>query len=334
MLIRVILDTCTVRNHVHKTGPRLNLQAIRAYPDQLRLSLPGSTFAELLEQLCDNEGGIAFPDWQNAVPDLDSILDKRWPFLPSGKQLSALTGLQTDLTLDVAFERSYMQACWQLLKSATNVADFQRGLVFQGPDSQRCEIKLDPKTLETVNAGERQSWIDHIEKMQKLLSSLRVGTNDEEKVYNMMRSNQGTQPLDPPGMAEKLDSVNRMIAKLVALSLQRKAAYNPKTEKRRGDAFDISLLFYVPLPAVICTADQKLVRRLRDTGASHSQQVVNVDEFNQHVVNGTLSSLVSSFKTADVQLREWQEAAYFQWISRDRPIGEDWVDWFASEPVA
>ena len=78
-----------------------------------------------------------------------------------------------------------------------------------------------------------------------------------------MKKDLGTQPGDPPDLGDKLDSVSRMIARLVCESLKTKDAYNPDAERRRGDAFDISLLFYTSLPSVVCTTDQKLVNRLR-----------------------------------------------------------------------
>lgn len=71
MLVRIVLDTCTVRNEVHGTGPRLDLQAIPDCQDQLRFSLAGSAFAELLEQLCNEDGGISFPSLVEMVTTLD-----------------------------------------------------------------------------------------------------------------------------------------------------------------------------------------------------------------------------------------------------------------------
>ena len=66
----------------------------------------------------------------------------------------------------------------------------------------------------------------------------------------IMKKDLGTQPGDPPDLGDKLDSVSRMIARLVCESLKTKDAYNPDAERRRGDAFDISLLFYTSLPSV------------------------------------------------------------------------------------
>jgi len=149
-----------------------------------------------------------------------------------------------------------------------------------------------------------------------------------------MKKDLGTQPGDPPDLGDKLDSVSRMIARLVCESLKTKDAYNPDAERRRGDAFDISLLFYTSLPSVVCTTDQKLVNRLRGTGSLHSCQVVSVDECNQLVRDGSLGTLVRAFRTPDEQHSRWQEAAYYNWIARGRPIGDDLRDWFDAEPLA
>jgi hypothetical protein len=150
-----------------------------------------------------------------------------------------------------------------------------------------------------------------------------------------MRSDFGNDPLDAPGIAEKLDAASRMIARFVARSLPSKMpSYNPQTEKRRGDTFDLNLLFYVPLPAVIVTGDTRFVRGLRETDASHARQVLTIDEFNTNLREGSLAFLISDFQTPERQHRQHREAAYFRWDNRGRLPNDDLADWFASEPVA
>jgi hypothetical protein len=85
---------------------------------------------------------------------------------------------------------------------------------------------------------------------------------------------------------------------------------------------------------VICTADEKFVNRLRDTGAPHARQVVSVDEFNELIRKNCAWKKVSGFRTLDEQHRRWSEAAYFNWINRGRPLNDDQRDWFEVEPVA
>jgi len=332
MLVRILLDTCTVRNHLHAIGKQLDFNAIRSSHEQLRFSLPGGTGVELLEQL--TEGRISWSEWTKGIPAIDSILDQRWPLLPTGRQLAALAGTQTDIVIDIEAERRHLQAVWRLQRHSNNTPDLQRGGWYEGTDGKRYGIKLELSKLQMVSTTERDSWKNYIRHIQALLPSLGMKRGTEADILSLMKMNQGTYPGDPPDLGDKLDSVARMIARLVSQALKTKDAYNPDTDKRRGDAFDLSLLFYVPLPSVICTADEKFVNRLRDTGAPHSCQVVSVDEFNQCVKNGTVGTLVRDFRTSEEQHRRWSEAAYFNWIDRDRPFGDDQKDWFDAEPIA
>ena len=82
------------------------------------------------------------------------------------------------------------------------------------------------------------------------------------------------------------------------------------------------------------TGDGPFVRGLRETDAPHRRQILMIDEFNMHLGNGTLASLVSDFQTPERQHRQHSEAAYLQWESRSRQPNNDWADWFGSEPVA
>ena len=144
---------------------------------------------------------------------------------------------------------------------------------------------------------------EYIQHIQSLLPSLGETEITEEGILAQMKKNQGTYPGDPPDLGDKLDSAARMIARLVSQALKKRDPYNPFTDKRRGDAFDISLLFYIPLPSVICTADEKFVNRLRDTGAFHACQVVTINELNELVRLNGVGALVSDFQTPAEQHR-------------------------------
>ena len=332
MLVRILLDTCTLRNHLHTIGKQLDFGAIHSNTEQLRFSVPGGAGVELLEQL--TEGRLSWAEWTKGIPTIDSILDQRWPLLPTGRQLAAIAGTQTDIAIDIEAERRHLRAVWGLQRYAKSTADLQRGGWYEGADGKRYAIKLELPKLQAAGTAERDSWRDYIHHIQALLPCLGVAGATEGDILAMMKMNQGTYPGDPPDLGDRLDSVARMIARLVSQSLKKKDAYNPDTEKRRGDAFDISLLFYVPLPSVICTADEKFVNRLHDTGAPHARQVVSVNEFNDLVRRGCVGTLVDDFRTPDEQHRKWSEAAYFNWISRGRPLNDDQRDWFEAEPVA
>ena len=84
-----------------------------------------------------------------------------------------------------------------------------------------------------------------------------------------------------------------MIAHLLKQGTAAKTPYNPRSPKRRGDAFDLMLLFYVPLPAVVVTADTKFVNGLRQSGAKRAGQVLTVAELHDELRSGTLTDRIA-----------------------------------------
>jgi len=44
--------------------------------------------------------------------------------------------------------------------------------------------------------------------------------------------------------------------------------------------------------------------------------------------------LTAHHRTPEIQHQMWQEAAYFHWIKRGCPNGEELTDWLATEPIA
>lgn len=332
MLVRIVLDTCAIRNHLHGTGQRLDLSAITASAEQLRFSVAGGAGFELIEQL--TEGRLPWSEWPN-ISTITPYLDDRWPLLPTGRQLAALAGTQTDIEIDVEAERLHLRACWRLLTVARCNDDLTaKGGWYEGADGNKYAIRLQVPSLTSTGSHQRQSWIDYIAKIGTLTPQLGFPNLDESSIVALMKSNPNAYPGDPPDFGDRLDAVSRMIARLVSQSLKKNTPYNPSSDKRRGDAFDISLLFYVPLPSVICTADERFVNRLRDTGTPHARQVVTVDELNNLMRNNQVATLVSDFRTPQEQYERWQVAAYFHWVKRGMPWGDPETDWKAAEPIS
>ncbi len=294
MFVRIVLDTCTVRNHTDGCFPQLDLNLVRRKRDLVRISLSASAFVELAAQLAD--GRLSFARWQKYIAPINAILDQRWPCLPNGKQLGWLAGTQVVEPIEnLEDESRYMRTAGTICSACPRGRSAGAKLSTGSRMAPR-SIRLDAQTLREIIATQRQEWIDFIRRMQTDLPSRGITGADEETIREVMRSDFGSDPSDAPGVAEKLDVVCRMIASFVACSLRAKTAYNPESEKRRGDTFDLNLLFYVPLPAVIVTGDGRFVRALKQTDAPHARQVLTIDEFNTGLDNGTLAALVSDFQ--------------------------------------
>ena len=57
----------------------------------------------------------AYANFKQAI---DSILDQRWPLLPTGRQLAAIAGTQTDIAINIEAERRLLRAVWRLQRHA------------------------------------------------------------------------------------------------------------------------------------------------------------------------------------------------------------------------
>jgi hypothetical protein len=335
MIVRVLLDTCAIRRTLHGyPTPLLDLSLLRTRLDEYKVSIAASAFAELLEQLCKADGGLSAGVWANKVSDIDAVLDPLWPIFPNGGKLAYLTGVQPDNSFDVEHESRYLRAIWQLAREAKAPSDLTNKMVmFRNANGKWFKCETTAATLTAEMQGRRRDWIEYIESIRKLANEQGWSRVTDEGILKLMNSRLGTEPGDPPDLAQRLDSVSRMIANFVCTALN-DPNFNPQSEKRRGEAFDIDLLFAIPLPAIVVTADGVFVRRLRRTESPHAKQVCEIDEFNQRLVANSLPELVDSFQSPEKQHAKRSEAAYHRWLARGCPAGDDWADWFAAEPIA
>jgi hypothetical protein len=332
MIVRVLLDTCAVRKLLHGDATRLSVSLVQQHRDTCKVSIAAGAFAEVTEQLI--KGRLPFDVWRSGAHDLDDILDPEWPIFPNGKELAYLSGTQTQHAFDLDEHKAHVKAIWRFVRHAESLKLLtqQRG-EFRAPDGSLRNINLTETRLYEVMKVKRDFWISCVRKVQRFADAAGIKL-DEAKMIEIMKNSIGSAPTEPRDLADKLDAPIRMVARLYAQSMARRTAYDPSTEKRSSDAFDLDLLFAIPLPAVIVTADERFLNRLRGTNAPHSKQVCFINEFNNCLECDTLSSLVSDFQTPEEQLKEWNQAAYDRWERRGRPTGDDWADWFASEPIA
>ncbi len=329
MLTRILLDTCVVGNHLDQVEPRLDLEGIYRRRWKYRISLADTT-VELLEGLID---GTLTERWNKHVHEIDAILDTRWPIFPGGRFLSAITSVQTELSIGLEEEQAYRKALWRLMRASCSPIDLERGITFEILPGERRSIKGDRALIEQGLTDYRRDWISYIDRLRSEIQAGQITASSAQDLKKLMDQDFGTRAEDPPDMAKKLDGVTSLIAQFIHLSLQKRDPYNPSSKKRRGDVFDLCLLYALPVPVIIVTGDEKFLSRLRMTQAPSAQQVISVPEFNSHVKQDTLESLLTRIRSASDQQKKWNEAAYLRWKARGCPVGDDWADWFATEPL-
>lgn len=318
MITRILLDTCTVRHLIHGDPHAIDLAAVSPRLWKYRISIADPAIAELLEQRMERK--ITGAEWESRISVLDQLLDRKWPIFPGGDELAALAGLQTDIAIDRATCQRKYNSLWRLLR--------------EHPSLEALKRKIDLEKLKCKIQTDRDEWIP-------IFSQIQSAANQTPDKYGTLASKKqlllemfGHVTTDPNNLNAKLDSVFSLMAHFMHISTQGRSRYNPKTEKRRGDVFDWSLLFALPLPCVIVTADGPFRNTLRQTNSRDAGQVISVHEFNEHSKHDTLESLIAHSRDALQQEHEWREAAYFRWLRRGQPVDDSWADWFACEPIA
>lgn len=287
MEIRVLLDTCAIRSHIHQHPWLLPISELRARLDVIKVSIADSAMAELFEQRVQNR----IPNWNERIGEIDSILDPEQPVFPGGSELAVLSGTQLGEEPNREDRTQYYRTGWQLLRDAGDLSELQRPHTFKTSDGRTMRITLDPGRLQNVMADERDAWVAFIERMENILGPDTSPTR--KQILDIAQTGlRSQQPTDPPDIADKLDGVVQVLASFIHMRTTGSTPYNPRAEHRRGDVFDWSLLFALPLPAIICTADTTFVNRFRALNSHQASQVVNMEEFSDRVANDSLLELL------------------------------------------
>lgn len=191
MFVRVVLDTCTVRNHTDDCQPQIDVNLLQERRDGVRLSLSASAFVELTRQLAD--GDLPYARWKEKSPSINAILDPRWPCLPNGKQLAWLAGTQTHAPIESLEDESrHMRPCWFHLLDVAPAEIGKCQVVYRVSNGTLKSIRLDATHLRNVIASQRQEWIDYIQNMQKELPGRGFRAKDEDAILDLMRSDFGS----------------------------------------------------------------------------------------------------------------------------------------------
>ncbi len=284
--VRLALDTCAVRAHIHQDLERPDLKLIGENRDLVLVSISEVAVAELLIALLENR--ITWGDWTQRIHELNSVLDPEMPILPGGPMLAAMAGLFTESEFNIDDGKSHGQAMWRLLVSATSPDDLKRGIKYQ--DSQGTHlIKADLALAKNVVSEERDRWIKFIDKMKCLAKD--AGWSPE-KVKAIVLVELQPKSGEAPDFAVKLDLLGHFLADRISHAAQSDSSYDPTSKKRKNDGIDISLLYLFALPAIICTVDKWFIGRVQEAESPQSSQIITITELNAHLRNGTLNQCI------------------------------------------
>jgi hypothetical protein len=269
---RILLDTSVVRKIVHGDADALDVRALLALKGNHPVSIADGALAELADYLLRESPG----DWAKRIATIDAILDPDFPLAPGGKELAAMWGAHPPVGLDLGEARAYHRAAWLYLRNVQQPADLTRREVFQAPSGRKYEIRLNAPDVRTVLARAGGQWASWVSNVAGLITKIKADGDrvTETELQQLFLSN---LCLDM-GVADamKLDLVIHVLAKRSIQASTGKTPYSPKGT--HNDALDLDLLFGIPLPAWVVTADMRLHGLVQATSSPDKAAVMTSEE--------------------------------------------------------
>lgn len=267
---RIFLDTSVVRQIIHGDRDALDLDALKASKGDHPVSIADGALAELASQLL--RGSVDPGEWAVRISALDAVLDSDFPVAPGGKELAALWGAHSRIGFDVGEARAYYRAAWAYLRGVRKATDLSKKAVFHAPSGHAYAIRLDQEHVEAVLAEAGSKWANWVTNVSGLIRGIRKD-GDKVSEKDLRQLTLSNLCLDM-GVADavKLDLVIHVMAKRAMQASTASVPYNPKGKP--NDALDLDLLFGIPLPGWVCTADDRLCRLVRSTDSHDHDKVM------------------------------------------------------------
>lgn len=273
-LERILLDSSVVRGVVHDDPQALDLSELARLKGAHPISVADGALAELAAALLRDS--IPWAKWAKQIGDFDAVLDPEFPVAPGGRELAAFWGAQPPTGMNLDEVRAYYRAAWAYLRNARSAADLARREVFYGPSGRTYAIRLDASTVETAIRSIGEKWSRWVTSIAGLIHEER-GEGKKIDEASLRRAAESNLLLDMAAAdVEKLDLVIHVLARRAFEAARPVAPYSPRGEP--NDALDLDLMFGIPLPGWVCTADRRLHRVVQATASTDRSAVMTPTE--------------------------------------------------------
>jgi hypothetical protein len=267
---RIFLDNSVIRGVIHGDADALDVTRLKSCKAEHPVSIADGALAELAIQLI--RGSVAPDDWAARIVALDAVLDPDFPVAPGGRELATLWGAHSLIGFDAGEARAFYRAAWRYLRDVRAAADLSRESVFHATSGRAYSIRLDQPCAEAVLAETGRKWADWVANVSGLIRGVRKDGHkvNEENLRKLTLSNLCLDMGVTDGM--RLDLVIHVLAKRAMQAAMDTNPYNPKGKP--NDPLDLDLLFGIPLPGWVCTADGRLHRLVRSTKSRDREKVM------------------------------------------------------------
>lgn len=281
MCVRVVLDTCAVRNHIHGNGS-LPVEEIRRYPNEVRVSIHDVAFSEFIIDL--NDGHVNWTDWLDVAADFRAMIDPEFPVLLSGRDLATLAGLvESEAEDDQLPPHDISFTSWRFLLNAQRPEDLGRERVVRTTDNVEMKVCLNIDAARDHIEQSREFWAEYIDAISAL-----PGEVTRLEILKLLEG------AITGRYGEVLDELRPSLQLLSHYIDIARHNYNPESDKRKNDYLDFQILFSLALGnAVICTEDKRMHSTLKFVKAPEARRVISIEELKRRLGEKTLSELIS-----------------------------------------
>lgn len=277
--VRVMLDTSVVRRLARRAPDALDVERCRVsiVGEPVVFSIADGAVLELLDDLTN--GSVSFEQWAHAAPQLQALLDPTMPIGPGGRELAPwLPAIPRKHGIDSAQHR---RASWEHLALVRSRADLVAARRYRQADGALIEDQLDPVAVAREVEAAGAAYAAWFAKVVHLARDERGQMRSRDWIVGQMLA----------GLSEDMGCFDATRLELACHYQAQRAieAAHARTPyvPTRNDALDLELLFTLPLPAVVCTADDRLVRFVRRLHTEQGDLVMTARELVEWLDPGT-----------------------------------------------
>jgi hypothetical protein len=296
-----VLDTSVVRALIQGEHDAIDLGALKAAQGQHPIALADAVPVEIMDWLLKTRDDPMIARTGPVLEKLGPILDPAFPIAPGAEDITAFAGLVPYVEGRNRSDMSrFAKALWKHLRTIGCRDDISRPLKYRNSVGKNIVQNFlgTGGILQTLQDG----WLVHdIAKIAQVEAQKRAAETpvneypglSEEEVQTMIRNARQrtvTRLRVPPG-SPAIERLELSIRHLIRWT--RHAAhpsYKPPKEASSNDAVDAILLYYMVLPAVVCTADKRFVNSVREQPVPDRLRVMTPAELLCWLRSGLLPS--------------------------------------------
>jgi hypothetical protein len=271
----VILDTSAIRAYAQRDPWADRFHRLADHLDKIRITIIDGCLAELVAQI--EEGRFPWDMWLPASAVLERIVDPSSPITTPWQDPSYTTRFSRR---DREEARYHEKTVWQALLRARRLEDL-RGI--ETTDLYGNPMVLSVGDARAVIDEKSAAFISILESMWRTAEKLGGGRLDQEEVARMLLEGL------PSDEARGAEACARAIARFFSMGQARRTPYNPRSESRHGDAFDVRQLLALAYGAYIITEDKRLMKHVRASGL-REPLLFSISEMVNALEAGTLDS--------------------------------------------